>query len=106
MSKEIEIINRLADIAGESSGEIIQHYHRWFIASSLIWTLVGIVIFYLSYRWKMPEKWEDDAMDRSAFWIFKGVAIAIALLMIGHNLPDLFAPQAAAIHQLISDIRD
>ena len=37
--------------------------------------------------------------------IFKLVIIAIGVLFIAFNIPDLISPQGIAIHQLIKDVR-
>ena len=96
---EKEIIEQLASIFGESGNYVLSEYVKWFIASSIVWVLVGIILIYSSVKVNFPEDWDVHPL------VIKMVLFAVGILIIGCNFADIIAPQGIALHQLITDIR-
>lgn len=96
---DIEALNKLAEILGTTSETIIDAYTSWFVYSSIAWLLVGVTLVVAGLRWTVPEDWEAPSV------VLKALVVFVGLLFICSNVPDLIEPKAAAIHQLIYDVR-
>jgi len=80
-----------------SSNGLLTDYTTWFITSSLVWIIAAVLgTVFVSFKFK-PEDIELK--------IVKYGILAIFMFIICLNLVDLIAPQAAAAHQLIRDLR-
>lgn len=95
-----EAIQQLSTILAESGNTISEAYSYWFFWNAIGWMFMGLCIIGAAIKVKKPEE-----MDDRAALVIKAVLIFIGSLFVFVNLPDLFAPQGIAIHQLIKDIR-
>lgn len=98
--QNIKLVDRLAQVIGEAGVSITAHYAEWFIWSSIAWMIVGVMSLIGAKRFNL----NDDALkiENSIIKIILGI---IGVVMLAANFGDLLAPQGAAIHQLIKDIR-
>ena len=96
---DIETISKITEVLNATGSHAVSEYTSWYIASSFVWLMVGVVISVLATRWKAEEDWDFPPVVIKWFCVFVG------LLFIGCNFPDLLSPKAMAIHQLIKDIR-
>jgi len=98
--KETEIINRIAEILGTSGQYAVQEYATWYIAQAIGLIAFGVYLIYKGYKFVTPEGWGEQLTP-----IVKGVLIFVGALFVIHQLPDLFSPEAIAIHQLLRDVK-
>ena len=90
---------RIIDLLNNSSSQAVTHYTEWFITSSITSITFGVVMIAIGIIC-LIKRWFDDGSK-----ILVAVGILLGLLLIARQIPDLVAPEAAAIHQLIKDIR-
>lgn len=98
---EVETINRVAEILGSSGSAVVSEYTVWFAVASIIWIAVGIFLCGIALRWKPSE----HVFEVPVALGIKAAMFFVGLLFIGCNVPDLAAPKAIAIHQLVKDVR-
>lgn len=90
---------RIIDLLTNSSSQAVTHYTEWFIASSIAFITFGVVMIAISIIC-LIKGWFGGS---SKTWA--AVCILLGVLLIARQIADLVAPEAAAIHQLIKDIR-
>ena len=95
LEKEIELLNSIATPAVQAT---ISAYTRWYQVSSAIWILFGLTVVFGAAGFYRREDTQ-----------FEGKVGAIAAMLIGAlfisaNIPDLFHPDAMAIHRLLRDL--
>lgn len=100
-NETLETLNRLAEIVGQSSTEIVSQYMIWYIANSAAWIIFGLVIMTVSWRWTLPDKSCDRFIGPI---VCKFVGVAVGALFVVANISDLIAPKAVAINRLIQSI--
>jgi len=107
MENADEVIEKLAEVLGESGSTAVVHYSDWFVVNSLTWIMIGIILIVLSFLIKIPMTGDEyyDLDRRTGQAAARVLCWVIGSLMVGCNIPDLFAPEAASVHQLIQDIR-
>ena len=105
LSVNEKTISQMLNILQSSGSEALSHYAVWFIAQALVLIILGILMCYFSYKWNHLK---DDGSEKiEDFGMFlKGIMFAIGVLFVISNIPDLASPKAAAIHQLIKDIKE
>lgn len=99
--KELALLERLIGTLGANTSATIDSYVVWHVASALWWTMVGAGFVYGAWMFlkRKPESW-DPVLHQLACVVLTFVGI----LFLGSNMPDLAAPRAIAIHQLLNDI--
>lgn len=100
--KEIQMVERLVGALGENASATVDAYVVWHVASAVRWLAVGVALLFAA-RWlwtyKLEEEWEIKPNICGAV-----AAVVLGVGIIVSNVPDLFAPRAIAIHQLLKDI--
>ena len=101
----IVLIDKLAGVLSTTSGQIVSEYSVWFIADSIAWILAAILCIPASFR---LVKLVGDQVESDTKVLISSVLGVVCLMFILaglHSVSDLIAPEAAAIHQLIIDIK-
>lgn len=107
IEKEIELLRTIAEPAIRTT---VDAYFRWYLTSSLFWTLLGLLGVAIGVRlWRRLKKpgEHDDPLNAEFVLprIGLGVIMFFGAVFVGVNLPDLLNPDAIAIHRLLTDIR-
>lgn len=102
--KELELAERLIGTLGENAGATIDAYVVWFVVSSLGWVAFGAAFCFVAYRVMKMKPGKNGDISPVAYQIFAAVLAIIGSIVVMSNLPDLAAPRAMAIHQLLKDI--
>ena len=97
-TESLELINSLASQLGIVSSKMIGYYADWYFTQAIMLVLLGFTGIVFSYRCKDPEWCDVD------FRIARIIIGIISFFFISFNLPDIFAPEAIAIHAIIGDI--
>lgn len=95
-----EAINQIAAILGSSGSAAVTAYVKWFVIEAIAFIAIAIGGIAWVLRWK-PVDWNYDFGPG----VIRVVFVGVCLLVIGCHVADIFAPQAIAIHQLLSDVR-
>ena len=95
----LKLISDLSDKLGVATSEIINQYSVWYFTQALFLIVFGIICMLFALKAKDPL-WGD--VD---FKVFRVIIFAIGFFFISFNVPDIFAPDAIAIHRLISDLK-
>ena len=104
-------LQELANLGSEGVLRAVEGYTRWYLVSAICWCLVGIVFVIIGYKIGKHKLDEDSFIDDTDVWnglvryIAGGIVILLGLLIAIHNLSTICAPEAYAIHNLISDIK-
>jgi hypothetical protein len=96
-----EVINRIAEILGQSGGAIVNEYIVWFVVKAIIWTVIPALCAVLVLRWKPANAWD---LSGPAVLAIKASIVGTMILIGGCHVPDLIAPRAIAINQLLNDV--
>lgn len=99
--ENLKMLQEVINAIGGTGSAIVSEYTVWFIVSAIGWILMGAAMAYLSFKWKIESDDEDEYWKTIVRWVM----IFIGALFILCNVPDLFAPEAAAIHQLLRDVK-
>lgn len=94
------IIEQLGQIVQKNTAQIVEYYTTWHLLSALGWAFIGGFLMIAALKAPTPEGFEKPFPI-----IVRSVAFLLGMLMVTTNMPDIFAPEAYAIHQLIIDIR-
>lgn len=101
---QIEILSAL--VSG-GAGQAVNAYTWYFIAASVVWLVVGVSClvgaYVLSTKARASDK-DQEAVYWLGGWVAPAILVLTGVLISASNLSDLLAPQAAGIHQLLSDI--
>lgn len=101
-----QVINRIAEILGQSGDAAVSEYVRWHVTQAVLWIVVAATGAVVALRWKIPPtKSEYDTPPRGAWVALKVGVVCVMVLIGGCHVPDLVAPRAISIHQLLHDIR-
>lgn len=103
-SESVQIVQQVLSVLDRSGQSAISSYTQWHFAKAISYILLGLVIIVSCVRWNHLDDDGEHKIDGFAFYL-KIFAIFIGMLFIVANVPDLFSPQAIAIHQLIKDIK-
>ena len=100
------IIEELAKVVQQNTMQIVDYYTTWHVLNAFGWMFFGSFLCIAAYKAPTPKGWSETSGE-SAFFVplVRGIAFIAGLLFIANNLPNVFAPEAYAIHQLIIDIR-
>ena len=98
--KQIELLERVLSTIGQSADHVIDQYTIWHIGAAIVWCIIGVVLFRAAWLFYAFGKREEEP----GWYIATGVLTLVGTVIIGCNLPDLFAPRAIAIHQLLIDV--
>jgi len=99
---EITLVNNIALAVGKSAEFVTEQYTSWFFVSAVGWVIFGIFSLWSVTKIKFSCKSE---VSEWAQWLIKSVLVLISATFILANLPDAINPKAAAIHQIIKDVR-
>lgn len=99
---EIEMFNKIIEVVTQTGGSAIQAYTEWHLASAIICVFCGAIMIAVSLCISTAV---EDLERRLVLEIVKVLLIVLGSLFILANAADIFAPKAAAIHQLIKDVR-
>lgn len=104
MEKQIETLTELGTEAVQAA---IANYTHWFVVSSLCWLAMGAVFAVAAvWLWRNREPLAEKMdLPESIIYLVIGILVFLSLLTIPCNVPDLLAPRAIAIHQLIRDAK-
>lgn len=106
----LHILNGLSETLGVSPDQIIKEYTYWIVVKSLSYIALGIAAICVAIKfnilvkqeereeWETPDEWEVTTL------IVRGILLLIASFLIVPNIPDLFTPEAIAIHRLLRDV--
>jgi hypothetical protein len=94
-----QTINRLAEILGSTGEAIIAQYTTWHLVAALLYILTGLALLYCAWKPAFGKTWEEGVLPA-----VRVVMLIAGVLFVVCNLPDIFAPKAVAIHQLLQDI--
>ena len=100
MNNQAETIQKIIDALNSSGAAAVSEYIVWHIASAIFWIAWGVFLIAASFKVKLPDSWGNDWK-----FILRAVVFFLGVIWIGVNYPDLFAPKAIAIHQLLKDIK-
>lgn len=98
-NETMDIINKLEQVVGSSSEYVLSEYTHYFVVSSFVWLLFGLSMIVVIVKAKLPDHWDVHPL------VVKGFIMFIGGIFVAANLSDLLSPNAAAIHQLLKDIR-
>ena len=96
-----QTINQIAEILGQSGNAVVNEYVIWHVVSAIGWIVAAVLGIWFTLKWK-PGKDNDWFLPGV---VIKGIGIFIFAMIVLCNVPDLAAPRAISIHQLLSDIR-
>lgn len=93
------IIEQLGKIISQNTSQIVTYYTKWHLLSALGWAFLGAFFMIASIKAPTPEAFEEPfpVICRTGFFV-------IGIIMVVSNMPNIFSPEAYAIHQLINDI--
>ena len=98
MENELKLIT---DLLSGSASHAIMEYTRWYFINAIAWSLLwlsGIIIVWrINFTKYIDVDWPAPAI--------KVGIIALLVLFLMLCLPNIFAPEAYAIHALIGDIK-
>ena len=100
--KEIQLIEKLAEAVGKSSEFILGAY-----AQHAMWGAAGSIVlgvFVCIFAMKVPLD-KIDGADKICVMALRSIILFFGMLIIVGNIPDLIAPEAAAIHKVITDLK-
>ena len=99
---ETTLINNLASAVGKSAEFVTEQYASWLFAGAIGWLCFGLIICASAMRIKFDE---DTEFATWAQWLMKSAVVFIGALFVFLAIPDIASPKAAAIHQIIKDVR-
>ena len=99
---ETELMNNLASAVGKSAEYVTQQYSTWMVWSAIGWVVFGAIVCWSATKIRFKEHTEVPEWGQ---WLIKAAVVFCGALMILCSVPDIASPQAAAIHQLLRDIR-
>lgn len=83
-----------------TSSFVIGEYIHYYTYTSLFLVAAGLFVCLVGYRIK------PDAFDCNEFFIFvKYCTIIVGFVLVICNMGDFISPEAAAIHQLLTDLK-
>ena len=105
--EELQLIKDVLAQAGAAGSATMEAYVRWHFAAAITWFLCGIVLLVAAAvltrtTLRIMRETHDDTF---LGWVGVVLCALLGLLMFATNLPDIIAPDAAAIHQLLRDVR-
>ena len=95
LNKAIEMLNSAAALA-------VDQYVGWTMLSAIVGVIVGLCFFIGAYKIRFDADSEIAPWGR---YLIKGLIVFVGLTFVGCNISDIFFPKAAAIHQLLRDVR-
>lgn len=112
--QEVMIAEKVLGLLSNSSMKVVESYSSWFVYSALIWIIIASVCIYFSFKTikasrilyeQAKANGSSDTNDIAFFYWASWLLLVISIFVIGGNLPDLLASDAAAIHQILKDIK-
>ena len=89
---------------GLAASDVIGKYAEWHFWSAVGWILFAIIVIVFALKLFHLE-FDNEGDNKNFNLLFKAIIVGIGMLIIFANAPNLFNPEAASIHQLISDVR-
>lgn len=102
--ENLKMLQEVINAIGGTGSAVISEYTVWFIVSAIGWIILGVAIIYSAYKWKV----ENEGPCDDFYWgrvLARSFFMFIGALFIFCNVPDLFSPEAAAIHRLLQDVK-
>ena len=96
----LALIEKLAASLGTTSEHIIEQYTSYHYIEAISFISFGAALIIGGIKAPTNEEWDANPF----IWAAKVIAVAVGSFMVVVNVPQLFEPQAMAIHQLIIDI--
>lgn len=106
--EELQLIKDVISQVGTAGTATLEAYTQWHLAAALTWLVTGVALLALSIfmAWRTVKDIRSENDDMIGAWIgISLIALLLGLLMVGTNIADVIAPEAAAIHQLLRDVR-
>jgi len=100
METEAQTVLKILELLGDSGNAAVAEYASWFVWSSFTWIIIGMLLVSFAFKFIKPE-----SVDELAYILIRAAMVMVGTIIIGANIPDLFAPEGMAIHQLIRDVR-
>lgn len=102
--QSIEIINRIAEIIGLSSSQIIKEYASWFFIKSIFMVTIFTAAAFFIFKWNIYDA--NGVCKYDGFGIFmKFIGIIICTIVVSYHIPNCASPKAIAINQLLLDLK-
>lgn len=109
---KLAIVNRIAEILGQSGGKIATEFTHLVFAQAIAWLLVAIAALVFLTQWHVAsvalnEHGHADDMVWLTFYVstaVKWIGVMWAIAMIAYCLPELYAPRAVAISRLLGSL--
>jgi len=95
-------IQQIVAILGSASDAVLSEYVQWMVASSLTWMMLGVGCSLIAFALTVSDvycRWDGPGIIAGAMLFICGT------IMVGSNIPDYLQPKAAAIHQLLVDVK-
>lgn len=99
----IEVVDRLAALLAKHGTQVVDEYTSWFFVSAVVWILFGLAAVCTGIKLKFRDHLEED--QYKAMLCIKVLLVIVGGLIAISHVSDLVAPEAAAIHQLLRDLR-
>ena len=99
---ETTLIKNIADAVGKSAGFVMDQYASWMIANAIGWICFGVLICWAATKITFDE---DSDVPAPWQWAIKGCVVFFGMLFILNCIPDVASPKAAAIHQMLKDVK-
>lgn len=99
---ETTLLTNIASAVGESAEFVISQYTTWHFVNAVGWLVFGIFAILSVTKIKFDK---DSEIAIWAQFFIKAVLILISATIILSSVPDVASPKAAAIHQLLKDVR-
>jgi len=100
--QETELLTKLASAIGTSSDFIIAQYTGWKVVNATGWVIFGALLSASTALLKF-DKYSDVAPWGQ--WLIRILITCVGAVFVFYNIANITNPKAAAIHQIISDIR-
>ena len=100
--ENIDLVNRITEILGSATSEVLTEYTGWFMLNALIWVVGGAALFLYIFKWDAEPKERWDFIPAKAV---RMMLLVITFSISAVNVADVIYPKAAAINQLLHDVR-
>ena len=102
-TEELEAVKQVGTAVSAVGSTVLEEYTRYYVYGSIVWIVAALVFGFFAWRVNVSHIHKD--FDPIIMWMIKIIAAIVAALMFFSNAGNLVAPKAAAIHQIIKDVR-
>jgi len=95
-----QIANKLIEALSSSASVALTEYTHYFVWVSLVYLVAAVLLATLALKFKKPEFMDDEGA-----FALRIVLCIVAFVLFMFNAGDLVSPKAAAIHQIIKDVK-